>query len=149
MHLRMRRAGLAAIAVVFVALPAGASGAVTGVLAGHTMNGEPIPCVAQSGGVRVCHGDESGSAATDLRLKSFDGTPLEVYVTLPPAPASGADGDYPLVVQSHGWGDPRAARTIRSTVVPRQFSGRGTDTPWYSSRHAAGATRAALKRRGW
>ena len=106
MHLRMRRAGLAAIAVAFMALPAGASGAVTGVLAGHTMNGQPIPCVAQSDGVRVCHGDESGSAATDLRLKSFDGTPLDVYVTLPPVPASGTDGDYPLVVQSHGWGDP-------------------------------------------
>jgi dienelactone hydrolase len=103
---RTRRAGLAAVATAFIALPAGASGAVTGVLAGHTMNGQPIPCVAQSDGVRVCHGEESGSAATDLRLQSFDGTPLEVYVTLPPAPASGADGDYPLVVQSHGWGDP-------------------------------------------
>lgn len=106
MDVGMRRAVLAAVAVGFIALPAGASGAVTGVLAGHTMNGQPIPCVAQSDGVRVCHGDESGSAATDLRLKSFDGTPLALYVTLPPAPASGADGHYPLVVQSHGWGDP-------------------------------------------
>ena len=54
--------GLAAVGVAFVVLPAGASGAVTGVLAGHTMNGQPIPCVAQSDGVRMCHGDESGSA---------------------------------------------------------------------------------------
>ena len=103
---RMRTPGLVAVAVAFMALPAGASGAVTGVLAGHTMNGQPIPCVAQSDGVRVCHGDESGSRATDLRLKSFDGTPLAVYVTLPPAHASGAGGHYPLVVQSHGWGAP-------------------------------------------
>jgi len=91
-----------------MALPAGASAAVTGVFAGHTMDGQAIPCVAQAneGGVRVCTGDESGLGGTDLRFKSFDGTPLQVYVTLPAAPASGTDGDYPLIVQNHGWGDP-------------------------------------------
>ena len=45
------------------------------------------------------------------RLKSFDGTPLALYVTLPPAPSSGTDGNYPAVVQSHGWGaDDRSHR---------------------------------------
>jgi dienelactone hydrolase len=39
-------------------------------------------------------------------VKTFDGIPLEVYVTLPPAPSSGTDGNYPLVIQSHGWGVP-------------------------------------------
>jgi dienelactone hydrolase len=102
----MRRLGLGAVGVALVALPAGASGAVTGVFAGHTMNGQPVPCVAQSDGVRVCHGDESGSGGADLRLKSFDGTPLAVYVILPPGHGSGARGHYPLVVQNHGWGDP-------------------------------------------
>ena len=144
---RMRRPGLVAVAVAFMALPAGASGAVTGVLAGDTMNGQPIPCVAQPDGVRVCHGDESGSSATDLRLKSFDGTPLAVYVTLPPGNASGAGGHYPLVVQSHGWGAPRADRTMGSTPVRRPISGRGTATPSSSSQRAAGATRAAPPRR--
>ena len=67
----------------------GSSGATAGVLAGHTMNGQPIPCVAQADGVQVCHGDESGSTATDLRLKSFDGAPLDIYVALPPAGPSG------------------------------------------------------------
>ena len=43
--------------------------------------------------------------ATDLRLKSFDGSPLALYVILPPR-TSGHHGDYPLVVQNHGWGDP-------------------------------------------
>jgi hypothetical protein len=102
----MRRFGLAGAAFALMALPACASGAVTGVLAGHTMNGQPIPCVAQSDGVRVCTGDESGPGGTDVRFQSFDGTPLQVYVTLPPAPTSGTDGDYPLMVQNHGWGDP-------------------------------------------
>lgn len=106
--MRMWSLGLAAsiVTAAFVAMAAGASGAPTGVLAGQTMNGQPIPCVAQSDGVRVCHGDESGVASTDLRLMSFDGTPLTLYVTLPPAQSSGAQGDYPLLVQSHGWGAP-------------------------------------------
>lgn len=76
------------------------------VLAKYTVRGQPIPCVAQSDGVRVCHGDGIGPKGDDLRLKSFDGTPLALFVTLPPAPATGPDGAYPLVIQSHGWGDP-------------------------------------------
>ncbi|MBS0331122.1 MAG: acetylxylan esterase, partial [Proteobacteria bacterium] len=62
--------------------------------------------MAQADGVRVCQGGGKGPSGDDLRLKSFDGTPLALYVTLPPAPASGPDGGYPLVIQSHGWGDP-------------------------------------------
>jgi predicted acyl esterase len=77
---------------------------VAGVLAGQTVSGNPIPCSTQTDGVRVCHGSDGGGGAGDLRLKSFDGAPLEAYVILPPAPAAGPDGGYPLVVQSHGWG---------------------------------------------
>jgi hypothetical protein len=43
-------------------------------------------------GVRSCHGADGGGGVADLRLKSFDGSPLEVYVILPPAPGSGPDG---------------------------------------------------------
>jgi hypothetical protein len=89
-----------------------------GVFAGHTMDGQPIPCVAQSDGVRVCTGDENGPGAADLRFKSFDGTPLQVYVTLPPAPASGPGGNYPLVVQSHGWGAPPTGPTDTQYAGP-------------------------------
>jgi dienelactone hydrolase len=119
MFLGIKRFALVAVAVVVapvvMALPASARSAgvrihaagTTSVLAGDTMSGQPIPCVVESYGVRVCHGDESnGSGGADLRLKSFDGTPLALYVTLPAERAAGHDGDYPLVVQSHGWGDP-------------------------------------------
>jgi dienelactone hydrolase len=113
----MRRCGLAAVATVSVAvmaLPVAAwgdgigtdAGPMISVLAGQTMNGQAIPCVAQADGVRVCHGDESGVGGADLRLKSFDGSPLALYVILPPARGSRAEGDYPLLVQNHGWGDP-------------------------------------------
>ena len=92
------------VAGLIAALPAAAHGAVTTLFAGQTVSGQGIPCVAQTDGVRVCHGGDGGLSGPDLRLKSFDGTPLEVYVILPAAPGSGADGNYPLVVQSHGWG---------------------------------------------
>lgn len=88
-----------------LALPARAWAAAA-VFDGHTMNGQPLTCTAQTNGVRVCVGDESGIGGTDLRFASFDGTPLQVYVTLPAVPATGTDGGYPLVVQNHGWGDP-------------------------------------------
>jgi len=154
-----RIVGLAVVALM--ALPAGVSGAttsvragtgapaptgptsgpstgpVTGVLTGHTMNGQPIPCAARPDGVRVCHGDANGSAA-DLRLETFDGTPLSLYVTLPPAPASGVDGGYPLMVQSHGWGAPP------SGPDDPQYGG-PTAAQWASDGYAV----VQLTARGW
>jgi dienelactone hydrolase len=112
---RVRRFGLMAVAAAaaVIALPVAAGGAGVGtdagsmisVFAGQTMNGQSVPCVAQADGVRVCHGDETGVGGADLRLKSFDGSPLAVYVILPPS-STYRPGDYPLVVQNHGWGDP-------------------------------------------
>jgi dienelactone hydrolase len=84
----------------------------TGVFAGDTVSGAAIPCATQSDGTRVCHGTyNNGAAGTDIRLKSFDGQPLALYLTLPPAPASGADGPYPLIIQSHGWDEPTTGPT--------------------------------------
>jgi dienelactone hydrolase len=111
--MRMGTIGRAAIAVAgaFMALSASSRESSHGVargavLAKYTVKGQPIPCETQPDGVRVCHGDGKGPDGDDLRVKSFDGMPLAVYVTLPPAPASGTDGNYPLVIQSHGWGVP-------------------------------------------
>jgi len=100
------RGGVVAAILTAAALaPAQASAATTSVFGGKTVSGNAIPCTTQSDGVRVCYGaDNNGPAGSDLRLKSFDGQPLEVYVILPPAPSAGNGGPYPLVVQSHGWG---------------------------------------------
>jgi dienelactone hydrolase len=114
----MRRLGIALATVVAAALPmvalgapaAGATRSGTGVFSGHTMNGHPLPCDRRAGGLRACHGGEGGSEASDYRFKSFDGTPLDVFVTLPPASQRPKHG-YPLVVQSHGWGDPPTGPT--------------------------------------
>jgi dienelactone hydrolase len=96
----MKRLGAAWIAAIALLVPASASASPTSVFAGHTISGNAIPCTTLSDGVRSCHGSDGGGGASDLRLKSFDGSALEVYVILPP----GAGSDYPLIVQSHGWG---------------------------------------------
>jgi hypothetical protein len=52
-----------------------------------------IPCAVQSG-VQFCEGGLS------TRVETFDGVPLDVNVTLPPA---SMDGPFPLIVDLHGW----------------------------------------------
>jgi hypothetical protein len=85
-----------AVAGAFIASSASSGEAITGAvrsaeLIQYTVKGEPIPCVAQSDGVRVCHGDGEGP---DLRVKTFDGVPLALYVTLPPAPSYAPPGGH-------------------------------------------------------
>jgi dienelactone hydrolase len=109
-------ATLAAALAAALAVPgsAGASPSpIQSIFAGQTVSGAAIPCTPQSDGTRVCYGTyDNGTGDTDLRLKSFDGTPLALYVTLPPAPAGGgADGPYPLIIQSHGWDEPTTGPT--------------------------------------
>ncbi len=56
--------------------------------------GGTVPCVARDG-VQYCEG------AIGTRVESFDGVPLDVNVTLPPADQT---GPFPLIVDLHGWG---------------------------------------------
>lgn len=62
--------------------------------------GAPRPlglrCVAQADHVRFCQGNGS----TD-RVPSWDGTPLDADVTLPPT----GTGPFPTIVMLHGWGN--------------------------------------------
>jgi hypothetical protein len=70
-----------------------------------------IPCV-EEGGVQVC----TGSLTT--RVESWDGVPLDVNVTIPPASRT---GPFPLIVDLHGWslskGGPFVARALNGFVV--------------------------------
>ncbi len=94
-------------AAILIFASSASAAPITSVFAGNTVSGAPIPCTTQSDETRVCAGSYStASGGADLRLKSFEGTPLAVYVTLPPAPGTGNDGPYPLIVQSHGWDVP-------------------------------------------
>lgn len=66
--------------------------------------GGQIPCTVQTGanaGQRFCSGI----------FTTFDGAPIDINVGFPPAPATGPDGDFPIVGLFHGWGGSKLAPT--------------------------------------
>ncbi|HEY8001477.1 MAG TPA: acetylxylan esterase [Solirubrobacterales bacterium] len=75
------------------ALPQAAQGAITDVF------GTDVSCTVQGDGVRFC-----GSSSPRSTSKAFDGVPIDVNVAFPPVPASGPDGNYPLMMMFHGYG---------------------------------------------
>src|SRR3989442_7684011 len=82
-----RRACMALAGVVLLACTAHGA-LVTSVFGGK------VPCVVQSG-VQFCQGSLAN------RGESWDGVPLDVNVTIPPATMN---GPFPLIVDIHGWG---------------------------------------------
>ncbi|MEO6029679.1 MAG: acetylxylan esterase [Candidatus Binatia bacterium] len=91
----MRTLGL--VGALLFAAPS-ANAAITSVLNGSAT------CTVQSGanaGERHC----SGIFAT------FDGAPIDVNVGFPPAPATGPDGNFPIIGIFHGWGGSKLSLT--------------------------------------
>jgi predicted acyl esterase len=90
-----------ALAALLAALTGRASAAIPTIPDGA---GGSIPCTVQTGaaaGERHCAG----------LFTTFDGAPIDVNVAFPPAPASGPDGDFPIVGVFHGWGGSKLAPT--------------------------------------
>ena len=77
--------------VAALALPQAAEAAIPSALG--------VTCAEQGNGVRFCGSDAPRSTAP-----AFDGVPIDVNVAFPPAPASGTDGSYPLMMLFHGYG---------------------------------------------
>jgi X-Pro dipeptidyl-peptidase (S15 family) len=75
------------------------AGAAAGAATTASVFGDRVPCADQDG-VQFCQ----GSVAT--RIESFDGVPLDVNVTLPPADL---DGPFPLIVELHGYGGAKSS----------------------------------------
>ena len=88
-----RRPILLALVVTAIALfaPASSSAAIPDVLGGD------VSCAVQGDNVRFCGGTLTTS-------KTFDGVPIDVNVAFPPEPATGPDGNFPLVMMFHGYG---------------------------------------------
>jgi hypothetical protein len=59
--------------------------------------GGAVPCTVQTGG-------DAGERHCAGIFISFDGAPIDVNVGFPPAPASGPDGNFPIIGVFHGWG---------------------------------------------
>jgi hypothetical protein len=84
-----------------LALPTAAEAAIPDIPDGA---GGSIACTVQTGanaGQRHCSGI----------FTSFDGAPIDINVGFPPAPASGPDGNFPIVGLFHGWGGSKIAVT--------------------------------------
>ena len=89
--------GRLATVAALAAVPA-AEAAIPSVLGGT------VTCVVQGGanaGERHCSGI----------FTTFDGAPIDVNVGFPPAPASGPDGNFPIISVFHGWGGTKLSLT--------------------------------------
>ncbi|HYH53060.1 MAG TPA: CocE/NonD family hydrolase [Solirubrobacterales bacterium] len=90
-----------------------------------SLYGGDAPCTEQAanGNVRLCGGE----------TVTWDGqTQIDVNVILPPEPAAGADGPYPLIGYFHGWGgskiglgDPQVQKWAEAGYAVFSMSDRG------------------------
>jgi fermentation-respiration switch protein FrsA (DUF1100 family) len=101
-----------------------------------------IPCSSEPAGVQKCTG------SIDTRVPSWDGVPLDVDLTLPPA---GQQGPHPLIVYLHGWGGSKDGAALDTNGFARQgyavmaYSARG-----FGNSCGSEASRAAPGcARGW
>jgi len=94
-HRRIQAAVLAAVAIAAIAI----AGAGFGATKPRRLTPFGHACIAEHG-VRFCP-----TATLARRVRSFDGVPLDVDVTLP---ASG-NGPFPTIVMLHGWGEDKTA----------------------------------------
>ncbi len=119
----MRRMLVSVALAAGLLVPSSAEAAINSVMGGA------VACAVQANGQRFC----GTGAAT---VASFDGTPIDVSVAFPPAPASGADGPYPVLGLYHGWGGAKIALSTLATSDVQRALTRGyavftmTDRGW-------------------
>ena len=94
----MRRLAILTGLLGALALPSVVQAAIPNVPNGA---GGDIACTVQGNGTRSCSGI----------FTTFDGAPIDVNVGFPPAPASGPDGNFPIVGVFHGWGGSKLSIT--------------------------------------
>lgn len=98
----------------------------------------PVGCVASPGNVVPCDNQVYDSSIPDTRVPSWDGTPLDVNVTLP----AGSDADLPLIVMISGYPSqkiPLDAVDEYAGLSPRDWALRGYAVLSYSGRGQGGS----------
>jgi hypothetical protein len=119
----MRRMLVSVALAAGLLVPHAADAAIPSVMGGA------VTCAVQANGQRFC----GAGAAT---VASFDGTPIDISVAFPPAPASGPDGPYPVIGLYHGWGGSKIVPTTTPTSDVQRALTRGyavfsmTDRGW-------------------
>lgn len=100
--------------------------------------GGAVDCSVEPDGVRFCGGAQT-------TVPTFDGVPIDVNVALPAEPATGLDGDFPLIGIYHGWGGSEVG-----LGAMRRFADRGyavfsmSDRGWGHSCGGTSPTRLTL-----
>ena len=107
----MRKLAGAIAAIAFFASASSASADITSVFKGD------VTCAVQSDGVRFC-----GSSSPRSTTKTFDGMPIDVNAAFPPAPASGPDGPYPLIIIGHGYGGSKLGLSDMQPFLDRGYA---------------------------
>jgi predicted alpha/beta-fold hydrolase len=136
--LRCAAAIAAATALMAIASPADA--AITSVF---TNTPTPIPCVTQGTGVRLCDQTTFSPAQTRSTVKTFDGVPIDVRVAFPPAPATGPDGPYPLIMMFHGYAGSKLALSSMQPWLDRGYATFSMTTRGFGESCGTSASRSA------
>jgi alpha-beta hydrolase superfamily lysophospholipase len=111
--------------------------------AGATVNevfsgtSSPVPCFAESNGVRFC------SDTPRSTVKTFDGVPLDVNVALPPSAHGDPEGPYPLVMLFHGYGGTKAGLPSMQAWLDRGYATLGVTARGFGESCGTAAARAA------
>ncbi len=85
-----------------------------------------VTCNIAADGVRECGTGSSLNDTVRSTAPTWDGTPIDVNIAFPPAPASGPDGSYPVIIYGHGYGGEKLDfGASGSTAGMRQFTSRG------------------------
>ncbi|HEY7266520.1 MAG TPA: CocE/NonD family hydrolase, partial [Solirubrobacterales bacterium] len=88
--------------------------------------GSGIQCIVAGDGVRECGTNTSDDSSSDPTTRStspsWDGTPIDVKVAFPADPSPATDGDYPLIIEGHGYGGSKGDFSFSSM---RHYTDRG------------------------
>ena len=101
-----------------------------------------VGCTTQADGVRFC-----GSTSPRSTAPAFDGVPIDVNVAFPPEPASGPDGNFPLMMMFHGYGGDKLGLSAMQRWLDRGYATFSmTDRGFHESCGSA-ASRGGVRRR--
>ena len=101
-----------------------------------------VGCTIQADGVRFC-----GSTSPRSTAPAFDGVPIDVNVAFPPEPASGPDGNFPLMMMFHGYGGGKIGLSAMQRWLDRGYATFSmTDRGFHESCGSA-ASQSGVRRR--
>ena len=130
--LALRRPARLAVAIAALALAAPAEASITSAFGGD------VGCSVQPNGVRFC-----GSTSPRSTTKTFHRVPIDVNAAFPPAPASGRDGPYPLIMLFHGFGASKLGASAMQAFLDRGYATFSMTDRGFGESCGSAASRAA------